>query len=78
MASPLQTEFQAILHGKNPGSTEVKGIFAVAFKGARISARIFNISQSKITYFQSLPLTWTFCFTADGGDEGELKFLFEA
>lgn len=51
IASPLQTEFQAILHGKNLGSIEVNGIFAVVFKGARISARIFNISQLKITYF---------------------------
>lgn len=68
IASPLQTEFQAILHGKNLGSIEVNGIFAVVFKGARILARIFNILQLKITYFMSLGLTWAFCFTADMGD----------
>jgi len=76
IASPLQTEFQAMLHGKNLGSVEVNGIFAVEFKGARISVRIFNISQFKINFFFFFNLTWTFYFETDTGDSGEIKFPY--
>lgn len=68
IASPLQAEFQAVLHGKNLGAIEVTGIFPVECKGVQILTRMFNNSQFKINPRAGNRLTWTFCFETGTGD----------